>query len=116
MSWLDKLMQGHGVRHETAQEDALTTYKQKLKGIVYDDELVEELAPVFAKLHGSEGFDKVLELIETKEAQICAISGGDWHEQQTDDQHTENKESDADENQTETLSADEILAKKYATE
>ena len=115
MSWLDKLMSGHKGRDERAQGDALETYKTKLKGIVYDEELVEELAPIFAKLHGNEGFDKVMELLETKEQQICAISGGDWEKQITSDEHEEITTPEQDEN-TNSLTADEILANKYKSE
>lgn len=117
MSWLDKLMAGHSKRGETAKETALESYKQKLKNIVYDEDLVEELAPVFAKLHGNEGFDKVFELLESKEQQICAISGGEWHTQETDPQkQTHDSDATDEEEETETLSAEEILAKKYESQ
>ena len=113
MSWLDKLMSGHGKRTETAKDNALDLYTEKLKTIVYDEDIVKELAPVFAKLHGTDGFDKVFELIETKEQQITAISGGDWHEQQINDH--QNLENELGEEEADTLSAEEILAKKYET-
>ena len=113
---LDKLLGGFKQRHEVAKNDALEAYKQKLKKIVYDDDLVDELAPVFAQLHGTEGFDKVFDLLESKEKQIEAISGGEWFEQESDvdrDSNSDNKDDTAE--QTETLTADEILAKKYET-
>ena len=53
-----------------------------LERFVYDPELAKELAPVFVSLLGAEGFDKVIDLMETKEKQIEAISGS--QHQQTD--------------------------------
>jgi len=58
--------------------------RERLKAIVYEDEIVEELMPAFMSLHGKEGFDQVLDLLETKERQIEAISGGDWFKQESD--------------------------------
>jgi len=46
-----------------------------LERFVYDPELAKELAPVFVSLLNAEGFDKVIDLLETKEKQIEAISG-----------------------------------------
>ena len=54
-----------------------------LERFVYDLELAKELAPVFVSLLSVEGFDKVIELLETKEKQIEAISASSQH-QQTD--------------------------------
>jgi len=53
-----------------------------LERFVYDPELAKELAPVFVSLLSVEGFDKVIDLLETKEKQIEAISGSSH--QQTD--------------------------------
>jgi len=84
--------------------------KAKLKGILYDEELVNELAPVFMKLQGVDGFNQVFELLETKERQIETISGGDWFKKETDPQ------TKVEEEQTTEDSAslvDQILSKKY---
>ena len=54
-----------------------------LERFVYDPELAKELAPVFVSLLSADGFDKVVDLLETKEKQIEAISGGSQY-QQTD--------------------------------
>lgn len=83
--------------------------KAKLKGILYDEELVNELAPVFMKLQGVEGFNQVFELLETKERQIEAMSGGDWFKQET------NPESSTEEQTTDDSASlvDQILSKKY---
>lgn len=117
MSWLDKLTSGFTKKAEHEQTTALDVMKSKLKGIVYDDELVDELAPIFAKLSTNEGFDKVVELLETKEAQLEKIAGGEWTKQTTgDDEHSESHDDKSDDDKSETLSADEILAQKYKSE
>lgn len=66
-------------QQEVAQPEVLDPvvveeWETKLTGFVYDTELAKDLAPVFVKLSGAEGFDKVLELLATKEKQIEAIS------------------------------------------
>lgn len=57
-------------------EELLNSYKQKLKGIVYDDELVEQYAPIFAKLHEHDAEGSLIDLLENKEKQIQAIADG----------------------------------------
>lgn len=110
---LSKLLAGFGKKAEKSQTGALEVYKQKLAGIVYDDELVEELAPIFAKLSTQEGFDKVFALLEAKEQQIEKIAGGEWTtDNDEDDVVLDPIESDK-KTQTKTLSAEEILAQKY---
>lgn len=83
--------------------------KAKLKGILYDEEIVNELAPVFMKLQGVDGFNQVFELLETKERQIEAMSGGDWFKQET------NPDKSTEEQNTEDSASlvDQILSKKY---
>ena len=61
----------------------VSQWEVQLERFVYDPELAKELAPVFVSLLSAEGFDKVIELLETKEKQIEAISGGS-QQQQTD--------------------------------
>ena len=60
----------------------ISQWEVNLERFVYDPELAKELAPVFVSLLSAEGFDKVIELLETKEKQIEAISGS--QHQQTD--------------------------------
>ena len=60
----------------------ISQWEVQLERFVYDPELAKELAPVFVSLLSVEGFDKVIDLIETKEKQIEAISGS--QHQQTD--------------------------------
>lgn len=75
---LERLM-GAGKKKVEANQDALTAQvRAQLKALVYDDEMVDELLPVFIGLQGKDGFDKVVELLTTKEKQIEAIAGGDW--------------------------------------
>ena len=61
----------------------VSQWEVQLERFVYDPELAKELAPVFVSLLSVEGFDKVIDLLETKEKQIEAISGSSQH-QQTD--------------------------------
>ena len=61
----------------------VSQWEVNLERFVYDPELAKELAPVFVSLLSVEGFDKVIELLETKEKQIEAISSGSQY-QQTD--------------------------------
>ena len=61
----------------------ISQWEVALERFVYDPELAKELAPVFVSLLSVEGFDKVIDLLETKEKQIEAISGSS-QQQQTD--------------------------------
>lgn len=51
-------------------------WEAKVIAYVYDAELALEIAPVFAAMEGQEGFDKLIELLDSKEKQIEAISKG----------------------------------------
>ncbi len=64
----------------------VSQWEVNLERFVYDPELAKELAPVFVSLLSAEGFDKVIDLLETKEKQIEAISGSS-QQQQTDPWH-----------------------------
>lgn len=99
MSLLDKMMGAWKVKNTVNVEEDLKGIKDKLKAVLYDDELVETLAPVFAKLQAQEGFDKVWEVIETKESQIEALSKEGFWSQSTDTSNlggNEEEESDVD--------------------
>ena len=83
---------------EKAPEDALdpvlvSQWESELEKFVYDAELAKDLAPVFVKLLNAEGFDKVIELLETKEKQIEAISTGSQKQQTSPEQKQEAKEA-----------------------
>ena len=60
----------------------VSQWEVNLERFVYDPQLAKELAPVFVSLLSVEGFDKVIDLLETKEKQIEAISSS--QHQQTD--------------------------------
>lgn len=117
MSWLDKMMGGFSKKAEHEQTTALDVMKAKLKTIVYDDALVDELAPIFATLSTQDGFSKVVELLETKEQQLEKVAGGEWTKQVSDgDNQNLSDSSDDEDEQTTKLSAEEILAQKYKSE
>ena len=69
----------------------VSQWEVALEKFVYDPELAKELAPVFVSLLSVEGFDKVIELLETKEKQIEAISSG-INQQSNPDQKQEPQE------------------------
>lgn len=62
----------------------VSQWEVQLERFVYDPELAKELAPVFVSLLSVEGFDKVVELLETKEKQIEAIGSGSNHQSDPD--------------------------------
>ena len=70
----------------------ISQWEVNLERFVYDPELAKELAPVFVSLLSAEGFDKVIDLLETKEKQIEAISGGSQYQQTDPFQKQEVKE------------------------
>ena len=69
----------------------VSQWEVQLERFVYDPELAKELAPVFVSLLSVEGFDKVIELLETKEKQIEAIGSGS-NQQSNPDQKQEPQE------------------------
>lgn len=113
-SILDRLMGSAKSKASTNQSMLEETVKQKLKGIVYDDELINELLPTFVKLYSVEGFSTVVELLEAKEKQIETISGGDWFKQETDPQNKDQQNKDQQEQQeNESDPVDDLLKTKY---
>lgn len=109
-SILERLMGSAKSKASTNQSMLEETVKQKLKGIVYDDELIAELLPTFVKLYSVEGFSTVVELLEAKEKQIETISGGDWFKQETDPQ---NKDQQEEQQENESDPVDDLLKTKY---
>ena len=108
-SILERIMGGAKSKASSNQSALEETVKQKLKGIVYDDELINELLPTFVKLYSVEGFSTVVELLEAKEKQIETISGGDWFKQETDPQNKDQQEQQ--ENESDPV--DDLLKTKY---
>lgn len=109
-SILERLIGGAKSKASSNQSILEETVKQKLKGIVYDDELINELLPTFVKLYSVEGFSTVVELLEAKEKQIETISGGDWFKQETDPQ---NKDQQQEQQENESDPVDDLLKTKY---
>ena len=109
-SILERLMGSAKSKASTNQSMLEETVKQKLKGLVYDDELINELLPTFVKLYSVEGFSTVVELLEAKEKQIETISGGDWFKQETDPQ---NKDQQQEQQENESDPVDDLLKTKY---
>ena len=80
------------VEQKAALDPVLVSqWEVQLERFVYDPELAKELAPVFVSLLSAEGFDKVIDLLETKEKQIEAISSS-LHQQTDPFQKQEVKE------------------------
>lgn len=114
MSILDKLLGASKKRALENQPNLEKALKEKLTYILYDEDLVNELLPVFVKLQGQEGFNQVLDLLESKEKQIETISNSDWFKQETkkEDKTINTKEEDEDNTDNDNL-VDSILNKKY---
>lgn len=107
-SLLERLMGASKKKVDENQGALEAQIKAKLKGIVYDQELVDELTPVFMRLNGVDGFNQVFDLLETKERQIEAISGGDWFKQESDASNKQEKEEES------SNLVDSILKKQYS--
>lgn len=107
-SLFDRIFKSASTKAETNKTGLEEKIKQRLKSVVYDDEVVNELLPVFVKLQSTEGFETVFELIEAKEKQIEAISGGDWFKQETKPDNVKKETGD-----DETDPVDELLKLKY---
>lgn len=112
-SLLDRLMGGAKKKVDDNKGALEAQIKEQLKGLVYDDELVEELAPVFMRLQGVEGFNQVMELLVTKEKQIETISGGDWFKSESKDTESEEEIDTQQTNQSSNNPVDDYLMKKY---
>lgn len=108
---LERLLGSSKKKMEGNKGELETKIKEQLKSIVYEDELVEELLPVFMSLQGQQGFDKVFELLTTKEKQIEAISGGDWFKKETDNKEQHKEEETKPSTQAELVDA--ILKKQH---
>lgn len=113
MSMLERLLGASRKKAEGNEEQMKAQLKEKLKGLLYDDELVEEMVPIFLGLQGKPGFDKIVELLETKEKQIEAISGGDWFKKESD--AGSKVEQEEDETDSSVNLVDSILKTKYET-
>lgn len=113
MSIFEKMSKAFGKKSESNKSLLEEQLKEKLKSLVYDEELVTELLPVFMKLQGVEGFASVMELLESKEKQVEMLTGGEWFKQESEDKsktiETNQEQEDED---TENL-VDSYLSNKY---
>lgn len=109
----DKLKKGFSGKAAKTNEDSLVKFKEQLTGILYDEELVEEFAPIFAKLSQHEGFDKVVELLETKERQLESFTETNWNKQESDKGDETLEQEKEEENQSAELSAEAILRAQF---
>ena len=92
MSLLEKLLGGSKTKAKEGSEAKLAALKESLKSVLYEDELVDEFLPIFQSFSSIDGFEKVMELITTKEKQIAAIAGGDWFKEESSDESDEEQE------------------------
>ena len=93
------------------EEDPLTAVKERLKKIVYDDEVVDQLAPLFSKL-GDE-YAPVWELLEAKEAMLSEVSE-DLFVQETNPTVTDAQNQPEKTAGDKVLSAEDILRAQYS--
>lgn len=112
VSMLDRLLGASKKKRENQSKATEEQVKARLQSLVYDDELVAELLPTFLALQGAEGFTKVLDLLETKERQIEAISGGDWFNKQGEQDDKTIETTKEEDEESEDL-VDLILNEKY---
>ena len=89
-------------------------WEAKVVAYVYDAELALEIAPVFAAMEGQEGFDKLIELLDSKEKQIEAISKGSSEGKTSPE--TKGKDAKSVDNQEpeQKASATDILKERFA--
>jgi predicted CopG family antitoxin len=111
MSLLERLMGATKKKAIEAAPKKQELLKQKLKEILYEDELVTELLPVFEKLQAAGGFDVIFELLESKEKQIETIANGAWFEKESPNK-TNVKTEVEDQQDVENL-VDALLEQKY---
>lgn len=89
-------------------------WADKVVAYVYDEELAQDIAPVFAAMEGQEGFDKLIELLDSKEKQIEAISKGSSEGKTSPE--TKGKDAKSADNQEpeQKASATDILKERFA--
>ncbi len=113
MSLYDKLTKGFSGKKTKTNEDSVAKFKEQLSGILYDEELVDEFAPIFAKLSQHEGFDKIVELLETKERQLESHLETNWTNQESGTEDTTLDQEQEEENEEAGLSAEAILKEQF---
>ena len=86
----------------------------KVVAYVYDEELAQEIAPVFAAMEGQEGFDKLIELLDSKEKQIEAISKGSSEGKTSPESKGKGAKSVDNQEPEQKASATDILKERFA--
>ena len=129
---LDKMLGAFKAKNKPAQEEQkpmegqpeavkpavdpakVAEWANKVVAYVYDEELAQEIAPVFAAMEGQEGFDKLIELLDSKEKQIEAISKGSSDGKTSPE--TKGKDAKSVDNQEpeQKASATDILKERFA--
>ena len=129
---LDKMLGAFKAKNKPAQEEQkpmegqpgavkpavdpakVAEWADKVVAYVYDEELAQEIAPVFAAMEGQEGFDKLIELLDSKEKQIEAISKGSSDGKTSPE--TKGKDAKSVDNQEpeQKASATDILKERFA--
>lgn len=94
------------------EEDPLTAVKERLKKIVYDDEVVDQLAPLFSKL-GDE-YAPVWELLEAKEAMLSEVSEDLFTQETTPTVKSTDKRDPDDKSGDKIQTAEDILRAQYS--
>lgn len=89
-------------------------WADKVVAYVYDEELAQEIAPVFAALEGQEGFDKLIELLDSKEKQIEAISKGSSEGKTSPESKGKDAKSVDNQEPEQKASATDILKERFA--
>lgn len=89
-------------------------WEAKVIAYVYDAELALEIAPVFAAMEGQEGFDKLIELLDSKEKQIEAISKGSSEGKTSPEAKGKDAKSVDNQEPEQKASATDILKERFA--
>ena len=86
----------------------------KVVAYVYDEELAQKISPVFAAMEGQEGFDKLIELLDSKEKQIEAISKGSSEGKTSPESKGKDAKSVDSQEPEQKASATDILKERFA--
>ena len=89
-------------------------WADKVVAYVYDEELAQEIAPVFAAMEGQEGFDKLIELLDSKEKQIEAIAKGSSEGKTSPESKGKDAKSVDNQEPEQKASATDILKERFA--
>ena len=124
---LDKMLGAFKAKNKPAQEEQkpeavkpavdpakLAEWAGKVVAYVYDEELAKEIAPVFAAMEGQEGFDKLIELLDSKEKQIEAISKGSSEGKTSPESKGKDAKSVDNQEPEQKASATDILKERFA--